>query len=150
MDLIEDKPETEKCDGALRRSTGCFNQQSLLDQPTQNVSQQSSNQSPSQLKSTPEKSTLSRKVNAGQQHQSQRSSNFGQPFDLGSCANVYGLPKSKSPINFSLFGPCIDQSQRWSNLRGNPSYSDFVLLLGCSNSSFFPRVDRNCPPSSSY
>ena len=68
MDLIEDKPETEKCDGALRRSTGCFNQQSLLDQATQNVSQQSSNQLPSQPKST-----LSRKVNTGQQAKSQRS-----------------------------------------------------------------------------
>ena len=73
MDLIEDKPETEKCGGALRRSTGCFNQQSLLDQPTQNVSQQSSNQLPSQPKSILEKSTLSRKVNAGQQAKSQRS-----------------------------------------------------------------------------
>ena len=60
---IEDKPETEECEGALRRSTGCFNQQSLLDQPTQNVSQQSSNQSPSQLKSTSEK------VNAVQKSQ---------------------------------------------------------------------------------
>lgn len=88
------------------------------------MSEQSSNQSPSQHKSTPEKSTLSRKVNTGQQHKSQRSSNFGQPFDLGSCANVYGLPKSKSPINFSLFGPCVDQSQRWSNFLGNPSCSN--------------------------
>ena len=28
---IEDKPETKECDGALRQSTGCFNQQSLHD-----------------------------------------------------------------------------------------------------------------------
>ena len=140
MDLIEDKPETEKCDGALRRSTGCFNQQSLLDQPTQNVSQQSSNQQPSQPKSTPEKSTLSRKVNAGQQAKSQRSNKFGQPFDLDFCANVYGLLKSNSPTIFSPFGPCVDQSQRWSNFLENPSCRKFVLPLGRTDSSFFPRV----------
>ena len=79
MDLIEDKPETEKCDGALWRSTGCFNQQSLLGQPTQNVSQQSSNQQPSQPKSTPKNSTLSRKVNAGQHAKSQRSNSLVNP-----------------------------------------------------------------------
>ena len=55
---IEDKPETEKCGGALRRSTRCFNQQSLLGQPTQHVSQQSSKQPHGQLKVNP------RKVNA--------------------------------------------------------------------------------------
>ena len=78
----------------------------------------------SQHKSTPEKSTLSRKVNAGQQHKSQCSSNFGQPFDLGSCAKVYGLLKSKSPQILGLFGPCVDQSQHWSNFLGNPSCSN--------------------------
>ena len=63
---IEDKPETGECVGALRQSAGCFNQQSLLGRPTQNVSQQFSNQSPSQHKSTPENSTLGSniKVNA--------------------------------------------------------------------------------------
>ena len=50
---IEDKLETRECVGALRRLAGCFNQQSLLGRPTQNVSQQSSNQSPSQLKVNP-------------------------------------------------------------------------------------------------
>ena len=52
---IEDKPETGECVGALRRSAGCFNQQSLLGRPTQNVSQQSSNQLSSQLKVNPKK-----------------------------------------------------------------------------------------------
>ena len=55
---IEDKPETEECVGALQWSARCFNQQSLLGWPTQLVSQQPSNQSPSQLKVNP------RKVNA--------------------------------------------------------------------------------------
>ena len=64
---IEDKPETGDCVGALRRSAGCFNQQSLLVRPTQNVSQQSSNQSPSQLKVNP------RKVNAVQKKSMQGS-----------------------------------------------------------------------------
>ena len=35
---IEDKPETGDCVGALRRSVGCFNQQSLISQPAQYVS----------------------------------------------------------------------------------------------------------------
>ena len=87
MDLIEDKPETEKCGGALRQSTGCFNQQSLLGQPTQNVSRQSSNQQPSQPKSTPKKSTLSRKVNAGQQAKSQRSNRLVNPLTSISVPN---------------------------------------------------------------
>ena len=52
---IEDKPETEKCGGALWRSTGCFNQQSLLGQPTQHVSQQPSKQPHGQLKVNPRK-----------------------------------------------------------------------------------------------
>ena len=58
---IEDKPETKKCGGALRRSTRCFNQQSLLGQPTQHLSQQPSKQPHNQLKVNP------RKVNAKQQ-----------------------------------------------------------------------------------
>ena len=45
---------------------------------------------------------------------------------------------------FSLFEPCVDQSQCWSNLRGNPSCSKFVQTLVAINSSFFPRVNRNC------
>ena len=80
------------------------------------------------------------KVNAGQQAKSQRSSNFGQPFDLGSCAKVYGLLKSKSPQVLGLFGPCVDQSQRWSNFLQNPS---------CRNSSFSSAVQIR-PPSSSH
>ena len=64
---IEDKPETRECVGALQRSVGCFNQQSLLGQPTQNVSQQSSNQLSSQLKVNP------RKVNAIQKKSTQGS-----------------------------------------------------------------------------
>ena len=52
---IEDKPETEECVGVLWQSASCFNQKSLLGQPTQNLSQQSSNQSPSQLKFNPGK-----------------------------------------------------------------------------------------------
>ena len=119
----EDKPETEKCGGALLRSTRCFNQQSLLSQPTQHVSQQPSKQPHGQLKVNP------RKVNTGQQQESQRRSVFGQPFDLGSCANMYGLPKSKSPPKISSFGPCVDESQCWSNLRGNPSCNNFLFIL---------------------
>ena len=68
-DPLEDKPETAECVGALRRSAGCFNQQSLLGRPTQNVSQQSSNQSPSQLKVNP------RKVNAVQKKSTQGNNN---------------------------------------------------------------------------
>ena len=60
-DPFEDKSETDRIDGALRRSIGCFNQQIIHDQPTQHVSQQSSKQSHGQLKSQP------RKVNVGQQ-----------------------------------------------------------------------------------
>ena len=66
---IEDKLETGECVGALRRSAGCFNQQSLLGQPTQNVSQQSSNQSSSELKVIP------KKVNAVQKKSMQGSNN---------------------------------------------------------------------------
>ena len=66
---IEDKPETGECVGALRRSAGCFNQQSILGRPTQNVSQQSSNQLSSQLKVNP------RKVNAVQKKSTQGSNN---------------------------------------------------------------------------
>ena len=66
---IENKPETGECVGALRRSARCFNQQSLLGRPTQNVSQQSSNQLSSQLKVNP------RKVNAVQKKSTQGSNN---------------------------------------------------------------------------
>ena len=59
----EDKPETEKCCGVLQWSTGCFNQQSLLGQPTQHVSQQPSKQPHGQLKVNP------RKVNTAQKSQ---------------------------------------------------------------------------------
>ena len=51
---------------------------------------------------------------------------------------MYSVPKSKSPPKFSLFGPCVDQSQCWSYLRGNPSCSNFPLRPS------FPRVNRNC------
>ena len=119
---IEDKPETGECVGALRQSAGCFNQQSLLGWPTQKVSQQSSNQLSSQLKVNPRKSQRSpEKVNARQQQESQRNSNFRQLFDLDFCANEYDLQKSNSPQNFSSNGPCVDQSQRWSNLPRNPN-----------------------------
>ena len=59
----EDKPKTYKCVGVLRWSIGCFNQQSLLGQPTEYVSQQPSKQPHSQLKVNP------RKVNAAQKSQ---------------------------------------------------------------------------------
>ena len=126
----EDKPETEnvvvRYGGQQDASTSKV---SLISEPSmcQHSPQNSHMVNP---KSTPKNSTQdsSKKVNAGQQHKSQRSSNFGQSFDLGSCANVYDLLKSKSPINFSLFGPCVDQSQCWSNFCGNPSCSKFVLL----------------------
>ena len=51
----KDKPETEKCGGALRRPIGCFNQQILLGQATQHVSQQSSKQPHDQPKFNPKK-----------------------------------------------------------------------------------------------
>ena len=66
---IEDKPETGECVGVLRRSAGCFNQQSLLGRPTQNVSQQSSNQLSSQLKVNP------RNFNAVQKKSTQGNNN---------------------------------------------------------------------------
>ena len=84
---IEDKLEIGKCVGALRWSAECFNQQSLLDWPTQNVSQQSSNQSSSQLKVIP------KKVNAVQKKSTQ-----------GSNKKVNAAPTS---VNFltSIFVP---------------------------------------------
>ena len=141
----EDKPETKnvvvRYGGQQDASTSKV---SLVNQPSMchNSPQNSHTVNP---KSTPEKSMLSRKVNTGQQQESQCSSIFGQPFDLGSCANMYGLPKSKSPPKFSLFGPCVDQSQRWSNLRGNPSCSIFVQTLAAINLSFFPTCELKQP-----
>ena len=126
---IEDKPETGECVGALRRLAGCFNQQNLLGWPTQNVSQQSSNQLSSQLKVNPRKvNAVQKKVNAGQRQESQRSSNFGQLFDLDFCANEYDLQKSNSPQNFSSNEPCVDQSQRWSNLPKNRNCKKFAAV----------------------
>ena len=61
IDPLEDKSEIDKGDGALRRSTGFFNQQRLHGQPTQHVSQQSSKQSHSQLRSQPQKSHAAHK-----------------------------------------------------------------------------------------
>ena len=68
-DPLEDKSVTDKDDGALRRSIGCFNQKILHGQPTQHVSQESSKQSHGELRSQPQKiqrraTTL--KVNATQ------------------------------------------------------------------------------------
>ena len=54
----EDKPETDKCVGVLRRSTGCFNQQSLNWSANQ--------QCHTTLRST-KQSTLPRKFNVVQQ-----------------------------------------------------------------------------------
>ena len=125
----------------LRRSTGYFNQQRLHGQPTQHVSQQSSKQSHGQLKSQPIK------VNAAQKSQRRAAAikstqlHFRSTFDLDFCAKMYGLLRSNSPPNFSLIGPCVDQSQRWSNFPRNPNCRkfaavnfvlfavDFVLLL---------------------
>ena len=64
----EDKPEKYIFVGALRQSAECFNQQSLLGQPTQHVSQQPSKQPNGQLKVNPKKvNTSQKKVNTEQQ-----------------------------------------------------------------------------------
>ena len=151
MDLIEDKPEIEKCDGALRRSTGCFNQQSLLDQPTQNVSQQSSNQQPSQPKSSPKKSTLSRKVNAGQQAKSQRSSRLVNPLTSISVPNSTAF-KNRT---FHKFSAWLDQAL--TKVNAGQTFCETLAAesrttaqpYGLSSSSF-PRVAEIRPPDSSY
>ena len=59
----EDKPEKFIFVGALRQSGGCFNQQNLLGQLAQHVSQQPSKQPHGQLKVNP------RKVNDAQKSQ---------------------------------------------------------------------------------
>ena len=100
--------------------------------------------------STPENSTLPIKVNAKQQQESQCSLVFNQPFDLGSCANMYSPPKSKSPPIFSLFGPCVDQSQCWSNLRGNPSYNEFRPNPSYNKFILLPTCEPKLPPRSLY
>ena len=118
---IEDKPETGECVGVLRRSAGCFNQQILLGRPTQNVSQQSSNQLSSQLKVNP------RKVNAIQKKSTQGSNKKvnATPTSVNLLTSIF-VPmsmtfKNRTLQNFSSNGPCIDQSQRWSNLPRNPN-----------------------------
>ena len=89
--------------------------------------------------SQPQKSQRSpEKVNTGHQQESQRSANFGQLFDLDFCANEYSLQKSNSPQNFSSNGPCVDQSQRWSNFPRNPNCRKFAAV----NFVLFPR--ENC------
>ena len=70
-----------------------------------------------------------------QQQESQHSLAFGQPFDVGSCANMYGLPKSKSPPIFNLFGPSLTKVNTGQTC---------LETLATVNSSFFPRVNRNC------
>ena len=66
----EDKPEIYKCVGALRWSTGCFNQQSLnmVSQPA--MSHNPLGQPNGQLKSQPKKSTMS--INNQRKQQQQR------------------------------------------------------------------------------
>ena len=66
---IEDKPKTGECDGALRWSTRCFNQQSLNWLANQQCHTTLRTVKRSTQKSTPEKSTLS--VN-GQHKQQQQ------------------------------------------------------------------------------
>ena len=79
--------------------------------------------------SHPQKSQRSpEKVNTVKQQESQRSSNFGQLFDLDFCANEYGLQKSNSPQNFNSNRPCVDQSQCWLNLPRNPNCRKFVAV----------------------
>ena len=151
MDLIEDKPETEKCGGALRRSTGCFNQQSLLGQPTQNVSQQSSNRQPSQPKSTPKKSTLSRKVNVGQQAKSQRSSSLVNPLTSISVPNSTAFQNRTSQQFSALSNHALTKVNA-----GQPSSKTLAAAIHPSaqpyrNSSFFfTCVGWKCPLRSSY
>ena len=114
--------------------------QSLLDQPTQNVSQQSSNQLPSQPKSTPENSTLSRKVNAGQQAKSQHSNSSINPL---TSISVPMCTASQNRI-LQQISASLDHALTKVNA-GQTSLETLaaaicVLLLGCTNSSFFPRV----------
>ena len=96
-DPLEDKSETYKGDGALRQSTGCFNQQRLHGQPTQHVSQQSSKQSHGQLRSQPQKSQCCpEKSTQGNNTKSQRNSTFGQPL------TSISVPKSTASLDRSL------------------------------------------------
>ena len=87
----EDKPEIYKCVGVLRRSTGCFNQQSLnmVSEPT--MSHNPLEQPNGQLKSQPKKSTFntnnsSSYVNAGKSK---------SMFCLGNSAKKCKLGKSR-------------------------------------------------------
>ena len=122
---IEDKPETGECVGALRRSAGCFNQHSLFGRPTQNVSQQSSIQSSNQLKVNP------KKVNAVHKKSTHGRNNKvnAAPTSVNLLTSIF-VPmstafKNRTPQNFSSNGPCVDQSQRWSNLPKNPNCRKF-------------------------
>ena len=141
---IEDKSEIDKSDGALRQSTRCFNQQRLLGQPTQHVSQQPSKQPHNQLKINPEKVNVvqksQRRTAARKSTQLSHRSTFWPRF-LCQCV--------RSP-KFILFGPCIDQSQRWSNLHGNPSCSEFRPNPSCSKFVLLPTCELKLPSRSSY
>ena len=96
-DPLEDKSETDKGNGALRQSTGCFNQKKIHGQPTQHVSQQSSKQSHGQLRSQPQKSQrFLEKSMHGNSTKIQRISTSGQHFTLIS------VPKSMASLDRSL------------------------------------------------
>ena len=126
----EDKPEKYIFVGALRRSAGCFNQQSLLGQPAQHVSQQPSKQPNGQLKVNP------RKVNAAQKSQrrttaskSQCSSVFSQPltsFLVPKCTNFRNrsLCQKSAPFDHALTKVNTGQT-----CGGNPSCSKNIFVL---------------------
>ena len=88
-------------------------------------------------KSTPEKSTQSSKSQRSATTIKSTQLQLRSTFDLDFCANEYDLQESNSPQNFSQFGPCVDQSQRWSNLPRNLNCRKFAAV----NFVLFAAVD---------
>ena len=129
------------CCGALRRSTGCFNQQNLN---TVNQPEVSHNPLGQLYQSTQsqQKSMLSQwTVNAKQQQQKVNTSRSKSTVNLDFSAQKCRLGKSEFWPSFGSVWPSVDQSQRWSNLRWKTlGQKTQISLLR------FPRVDEEEPP----
>ena len=124
---IEDKPKIHltwstkyMCCGALRRSTGCFNQQSLYTVSQLEYVTQPSRTTLYQSTQSQQKSTLSQSmVNAKTSTKGQCNLVKVNIQPRFMCQKMR-LQKSEFWESLGSVWPCVDQSQPWSNLRWNP------------------------------
>ena len=132
----EDKPKIYICDGALRRSAGCFNQRSLISQPAQYVSHHPHQTiQVNQSQHNPKSQRCLENQRRTEASQSQQSTVYGQPLTsvlVPKCMDCINqsLCQNSAPFDHALTRVNADQT-----CGGNPSCIENVFFL-------LPRVNR--------